>query len=168
MSAEDRAEVLSAEGSLDVPVRCRNRLYAALGRMIRSDRVSNDFVQRWQTAQEGGANAKFEFLQTWAKDTTGAEVCLAERFSRESKEESKEGFEWYTKYDLYAAKNAYAHPLQMSFCDKLLAAAKSRVHCDPKHRKDKKQKHTFTSSENTTSSETSRETHSNSGDSNFA
>ena len=109
--------------------------------MVKSDRVSSDFVQRWRTAQEGCADKKFEFLQAWAKDTTGAEVCMSERFTHESLEESKEGFEWYTKYDLYAAKNAYAHPLQMSFCDKLLAAAKSRVHCDPKHRKEKSKTH---------------------------
>ena len=45
-------------------------------------------------------------------------------------------FAWVTKFDLYALKNAWTHPMQMTFCDKLLAAAKTRAHCDPKHRKD--------------------------------
>ena len=143
MSAEDRMAILSAKDSSEVPVKVRNRLYAALGRLVKSasHRVSPAFLQKWQAAQAAGNETKFSFLQTWARDTTGSEVVMSERFTRATTESNKEKYSWVTKYDLYAAKQAWANPLQMGYCDKLLAVARTRPHSDPKHKKDSTQSH---------------------------
>ena len=83
-----------------------------------------------------GNESKFVFLQTWAQYTSGAAIVMSEKFSKSATETDEVSWTWVTKFDLYALKDAYAHPMQMAFCDKLLAAAKSRPHNDPKHRRD--------------------------------
>ena len=141
MSTEDRAAVLTAADATEVPIKLRNKLYAALGRLVKGDpkKISADFIAKWATAEHEGNESKFSFLQAWAQDTSGAAVLMSDKFSKSVVETDEVAFAWVTKFDLYASKNAYAHPLQMAFCDKLLAAAKTRAHNDPKHRKDSTQ-----------------------------
>ena len=138
LSAEDRTAVLTAADSAGVPIKLRNKLYAALDRLVKQGpkKISADFIAKWQRAEMEGNESKFVFLQTWAQDTSGAAIVMSERFSKSATETDEVSWTWVTKFDLYALKDAYSHPMQMTFCDKLLAAAKSRPHNDPKHRKD--------------------------------
>ena len=138
MSTEDRTALLTAADSTEVPIKLRNKLYAALGRLVKQGpkKISADFIAKWQRAEMEGNESKFVFLQTWAQDTSGAAIVMSERFSKSATETDEVSWTWVTKFDLYVFKDAYSHPMQMALCDKLLAAAKSRPHNDPKHRRD--------------------------------
>ena len=123
MTADERALILDARGSKDVPIKLRNKLYAALNRFLASPRVTRSVADAWKNAADKGHHSKFEFLQTWARDTSGGQVELEEVHRRESTDKDELMYSWITKYDLYVNKNAYRFPQIMVYCDKLIASA---------------------------------------------
>mgnify|MGYP003346170363 CR=1 FL=1 len=140
MTADERALILDAKDSKDVPVKLRNKLYAALNRFLTSPRVTKSVAEAWKNAADKGHHSKFEFLQTWARDTSGGQVELEEVHRRESTDKDELMYSWITKYDLYINKNAYRFPQIMVYCDKLIAAARSKKHVDRKFRNDPEMK----------------------------
>ena len=136
LSAEDRAVVLKATSSKDVPIRTRNKLYAALGRFLGKPGVPASVVKSWESAEAKGPHGKFEFLQTWAKDTSGGEVKLTERHETTTNEYDGHEYGWVTKWDLYLQKKAFDSPEMKVYCDKMLANAKTKKHTDPRFKND--------------------------------
>ena len=136
LSAEDRAAILTSKKSSDVPVAIRNRVYAAIGRFVQKPTIDKETVKKWELASEGGQTGKFEFLQQFAKDTSGSSISMSEVHTKSAMEYDDTKFEWLTKWDLLAKKNAYLDPMLMRYCEKLLSAAKQRRHHDPKHKSD--------------------------------
>ena len=140
MTADERASILDAKDSKDVPIKLRNKLYAALNRFLTSPKVTRSVAEAWKNAADKGHHSKFEFLQTWARDTSGGQVALEELHRKESTDTDELLYSWITKYDLYINKNAYRFPQIMVYCDKLIAAARSKKHVDPKFRNDPEMK----------------------------
>ena len=83
MTSEDYALVMSATSSLDVPVKVRNKLYAALARALAKPNVSDKVLARWSEDQEASAS-KFQFLKEWCKDTNFGEITITETHIRKS------------------------------------------------------------------------------------
>jgi hypothetical protein len=136
MSADERALILAAKDSKEVPIKTRNKLYAALNRFLESSKVTKSVADAWKAASEKGHHGKFEFLQQWAKDTSGGNVELTETHSKVTEDRDDVQYTWVTRCDLYIDKKAYTHPQIMVYCDKLIAAAKSKKHIDPKFKND--------------------------------
>ena len=136
LSAEDRAAILTSKKSSDVPVAIRNRVYSAIARFVQKPTIDKETVKKWELASEGGQTGKFEFLQQFAKDTSGSSISMSEVHTKSAMEYDDTKFEWLTKWDLLAKKNAYLDPMLMRYCEKLLSAAKQRRHHDPKHKND--------------------------------
>ena len=136
MSADERALILAAKDSKDVPIKTRNKLYSALNRFLTSPMVTKKVADAWKAAADKGHHGKFEFLQQWAKDTSGGNVDLSEAHVKSSLDKDDIEYTWLTKYDLYINKKAYTHPQIMVYCDKLIAAARSKKHIDPKFKND--------------------------------
>ena len=136
LSAEDRAAILTSKKSSDVPVAIRNRVYSAIARFVQKPTIDKETVKKWELASEGGQTGKFEFLQQFAKDTSGSSISMSEVHTKSAMEYDDTKFEWLTKWDLLAKKNAYLDPMLMRYCEKLLSAAKQRRHHDPKHKSD--------------------------------
>ena len=109
MTTEDRTALLTAADSTEVPIKLRNKLYVALGRLVKqgTKNISAEFIAKWKLAEDEGNESKFVFLQSWAQDTSGAVVLLNEKFSTSVAETDEVAFAWATKFDLYALKNAY-------------------------------------------------------------
>ena len=79
-------------------------MYAALKRFLNSDKVTQAALEKWAVAEEKGPHAKFEFLQSWARDTSGGNITLAETHEQQSEENEKTKYRWVTKWDLYNMK----------------------------------------------------------------
>ena len=60
LSAEDRAILIGAASAKDVPVKLRNKVYAALNRFVGSKRVSKVVATKWEKATEAGNDAKID------------------------------------------------------------------------------------------------------------
>ena len=136
LSADDRAVVLKAKSSKDVPIKTRNKLYAALGRFLDKPSVPAAVAKTWENAETKGPHGKFELLQQWAKDTSGGTVKLTEKHNNLTDDYDDTEWSWMTKWDLYAAKKAFHVPELKAYCDKLIANAKSKKHPDPKFKND--------------------------------
>ena len=106
MSTEDRTALLTAADSSEVPLRVRNKLYTALGHIVkqRTKKMSAEFIAKWERAERDGNESKFVFLQTWAQDTSGAAIVMSERFSKSATETDEISWTWVTQFDLYARK----------------------------------------------------------------
>ena len=81
LDANDRAIILGANKPQDVPLKMRNRLYAAINRFVTSDKITDHVLKQWEkaSATNGG---KFDFLVDWAKNTDGSEVKIVETHER--------------------------------------------------------------------------------------
>ena len=136
LNATERSELLGAASSKDIPVKLRNKLYSAMNRFLSSSKVTKSVVEKWAAAEGKGPHGKFEFLQNWARDTSGGSITVTETHEQTTEEAEDLQYVWLTKWDLYQAKNAFKHPEMRLYCDKLMASAKSRKHTDPKFRND--------------------------------
>ena len=106
MTTEDRTALLTAADSTDVPIKLRNKMYAALGRLVKqgTKKVSADFIAKWKLAEDEGNESTFVFLQPWAQDTSGAALVMSEKFSKAVVETDEVSYTWVTTLDLYANK----------------------------------------------------------------
>ena len=128
---------MAAQSSKDVPIKLRNKLYAALNRFVqRPCNVDSKIAKQWAETEVKGSNSKFDFLKDWAKDTRGGELTLKDEHFKHVKDKNDELYTWYTRYELYFHYNAYKFPEMKSYADKLMLAAKTKPNTDPKFRKD--------------------------------
>jgi hypothetical protein len=140
MKPDERATILSATTSKDVPVGLRNKLYSALKRCLIAGKMSDDVADEWLATEAKGQMSKFDFLQKWAGDTSGGTIVLGLRVEQLAEDYDDTEYVWMTKMDLYLAKKALESADMKAYCDKLIAAAKSKKHTDPKHRNDTEMK----------------------------
>ena len=68
LSADERSILLNAKTSKDVKLKTRNKLSAALGRFLKSDKVNQAVFEKWSVAVEKEPHAKFKLLQSWGAD----------------------------------------------------------------------------------------------------
>jgi hypothetical protein len=137
LDADERALVLAARSSKDVPVKVRNKLYAALNRFVANGKLGPDVLAAWEAAEAKGPHGKFEFLQQWASDTSGGNVSLQETHSIISEDGEASSWVWVTKYDLYNLKKAWGNPEMTNYCNKLMTGVKTKKNIDPKFKNDK-------------------------------
>ena len=99
MSTEDRTALLTAADSTEVPIKLRNKLYAALGRLVKqgTKKISAEFIAKWKLAEDEGNESKFVFLQSWAQDTSGVALVMSEKFSKAVVETEEVSYTWVTK-----------------------------------------------------------------------
>jgi hypothetical protein len=90
----------------------------------------------WAAAEAKGHHGKFEFLQEWARGTTGGNVSLTEVHGKHSVDYDEMQYTWVTKMDLYEAKRALQFKEMREYCDKLLSVARTKKHPDPKLKND--------------------------------
>ena len=131
LNAQERSELLGATCSKDIPVKLRNKLYAAMNRYLTSSKVTKEYVEKFAAADSKGPHGKFEFLQDWARDTSGGSIIVVETHSSTTQEEEGLQYTWVTKWDLYKDKEAFKYPEMRIYCDKLMNVAKTRKHTDP-------------------------------------
>ena len=72
----------------------------------------------------------------WTKNTDGSEVKIVETHENTKDEYKDVQWGWYTKYDLYSTKHAWAQPEQKAYCDKLMDKSKSKANDDQTHKND--------------------------------
>ena len=123
-----------------MPIKLRNKVYAALNRFVHTAKVTPEVAQSWEAAETKGSHAKFDFLQSWIKDTSGGQVKLMETHEKSTDAFEDSSWTWVTKWDLYLDKKAFGNPEMRAYCDKLLANAKTRKHPDIKFRNDPEMK----------------------------
>ena len=132
LTSEDYALVMSATSSLDVPVKVRNKLYAALARALAKPNVSDKVLARWSEDQEASAS-KFQFLKEWCKDTNFGEITITETHIRKSEAVKELTMGYYTQVDLELKYKGI--PSASEFIAKIMSTAKSIPH--PMFPKDK-------------------------------
>jgi hypothetical protein len=138
LDAADRAAIIGARSSKEVPVKLRNKLYAALNRFLgKPSVVSKKVADQWAAAEAKGNHGKFEFLKQWAMDTKGGQIRLEDEYTKGTEDLDMDEYTWLTKCDLYNMKKAYKYQDMKIYCDKLMASAKTKPHKDPKFKKDK-------------------------------
>ena len=98
--------VLTATNPGDVPVKERNKLYAAMGRLFEAVSkgkprfsISPAQLARY-TEAKADTNLMFPLLQEWVKDTTCAQVEVAERHRVTKSIYSDKSYGFYTMLDL--------------------------------------------------------------------
>ena len=136
LKPDERATILSATSSKDVPVALRNKLYSALKRCLIAGKMSDVVADEWLATEAKGHTGKFDFLQKWAGDTSGGTIVLGHQVEQLTEDYDDTEYVWMTKMDLYLAKKALENADMKCYCDKLIAAAKSKKHTDPKHKND--------------------------------
>jgi hypothetical protein len=128
LDAADRAAIIGARSSKEVPVKLRNKLYAALNRFLgKPSVVSKKVADQWAAAEAKGNHGKFEFLKQWAMDTKGGQIRLEDEYTKCTEDLDMDEYTWLTKCDLYNMKNAYKYQDMKIYCDKLMASAKTKA-----------------------------------------
>ena len=140
LKPEERAQILTATSSKEVPVHLRNKMYSALKRCLDAGKMSDVVADEWAAAECKGHTGKFEFMQKWAGDTSGGTITLRHQVEQKTKEYEGHEFVWMNKMDLYLEKKAYENAEMKAYCDKLMASSKSKKHPDPKHKNDPEMK----------------------------
>ena len=128
---ELRQKIIAAVDSVDITVKERNMLHAALNRSLQRDDVPEDILGRWSEAQKV-KNGKFDMLKEWA-----ALGCEWGRVSyRETKETDETTYNdklygWFTKMDLDMKYHSWEYPSGAAYVQQLIAGAKaSQTHPD--------------------------------------
>jgi len=73
--------VVDASCPTDVPIKDRNKLYAAMGRSVKGDSVPAACVARYTTERQT-TNGMFKLLQEWVQDPTWGKVTVLESHRR--------------------------------------------------------------------------------------
>ena len=136
LTAAERSTLLSARTSKDVDLKLRNKIYVAMNRFLKSEKVTKAAIDNWAAASAKGDTGKFEFLQKWARDTSGGKISLHENHQQSTEDSENTTWVWTTKWDLYNAKKAFKNPEMRLYCDKILSSAKTKKHADPKFKND--------------------------------
>ena len=136
LTASERSILLSARTSKDVDLKLRNKIYVAMNRFLKSEKVTKAAIDNWAAASAKGDIGKFEFLQNWARDTSGGKISLHENHQQSTEDSENTTWVWTTKWDLYNAKKAFKNPEMRIYCDKIINAAKTKKHYDSKFKGD--------------------------------
>ena len=101
LDAADRAAIIGARSSKEVPVKLRNKLYAALNRFLgKPSVVSKKVADQWAAAEAKGNRGKFEFLKQWAMDTKGGQIRLEDEYTKGTEDLDLDEYSWLTECDL--------------------------------------------------------------------
>ena len=136
MDADELAEILAATKSGQISLNLRKRCFLAIDRLVNRPKIDPAIVAKWDEAESKGNAGKFEYLQLWAKDTSGS-LMVVEQVHDDEQYDAKENQDlWMTKYEFYSKHNAWHHPTMMAWCEKYLAKAKTRNHNEKQHKAD--------------------------------
>ena len=127
VSPDEMQLIMGAESSIDVPVRLRNKLYAALNRALLKPNVSDHVLARWSEDQNSSTN-KFVFLQEWCKDTTFGQVIISESHIKKSEKVKEMTLGYYTQLDLEMKYKLATNPSAAAFIQKIIKTSKSIAH----------------------------------------
>ena len=130
--------IAKALGPGDIPVKLRNKLYAAMDRMMKAaeagrKEISGAVLARFAEDKKD-KNKMFFFLQEWCNDTSCGSLRVTEEHVHKSYKYSESAYMWITPPELKLRFKAYKYPEMMVYCEKLLAGSKSKKH--PIHPKD--------------------------------
>ncbi len=126
ISPEDQAILRAAKTSKDVPSRVRNRLYAAISRMVAKNNTNHRIITAWDACGEKGHTGKFSFLKMFAEDPSCAQCLCTQVFEKLTQDYAEKQWAWLTKFQVFAEFHAYSSPRAMHYCEELLAASKKR------------------------------------------
>ena len=120
-----------AQTSGDVPIKVRNRLYAALNRFMGKCQ-DDELLDAWSKSPD-----KFSFLKLWSCDTTGRQVKVQFSETKQMEKNSGMRFVWKTEVDLHIMYKTKDYPEGKDMVARIVASARSQPHPDPRFRKDK-------------------------------
>ena len=138
---ETQSLVLAAECSTDVPIKVRNRLYAAMGRVF--DAAANgrnplniqpSVVARY-VDEKGSQAASFKMLKEFVADTSCATMTFDEKHVLSSERYMDKQYERLTQLDLEIRYDAATNPAGKAHVEFLMKNSKSFPHPDfPKNK----------------------------------
>ena len=133
---ETKSLVLAAECSTDVPIKVRNRLYAAMGRVF--DAAANGrnplniqpaVVARY-VDEKGSQAASFKMLKEFVADTSCATMTFDEKHVLSSERYMDKQYERLTQLDLEIRYDAATNPAGKAHVEFLMKNSKSFPHPD--------------------------------------
>ena len=133
---ETKSLVLAAECSTDVPIKVRNRLYAAMGRVF--DAAANGrnplniqpaVVARY-VDEKGSQAASFKMLKEFVADTSCATMTFDEKHVLSSERYMDKQYERLTQLDLEIRYDAATNPAGKAHVEFLMKHSKSFPHPD--------------------------------------
>ena len=127
INPDDMEIIMSAGSSIDVPVKLRNKLYAALNRALQKPNVSDHVMARWSEDHNNATN-KFTFLKEWCKDTDFGQVDVSESHIKKSEKSKEMTLGYYSQMDLELKYNVANNPSAAAFIQKIIKTAKSIAH----------------------------------------
>jgi hypothetical protein len=131
LTPDDLKIMQEAQTSGDVPIKVRNRLYAALNRFMGKCQ-DDELLDAWSKSPD-----KFSFLKLWSCDTTGRQVKVQFSETKQMEKNSGMRFVWKTEVDLHIMYPKKDYPEGKDMVARIVASARSQPHPDPRFRKDK-------------------------------
>ena len=140
ISPKLKEQVLQAASSSDVPIKERNKLYAALNRAMENfkDDLDPRIIAKWAAASDAKEDGKFSFLQEWVSDPQFGRVSLSEIRIQKTKTYQDTQYVWMTRADLYTKYSGWTSQEGKEHAEYLMSCAShTKKHPEKKHAKKK-------------------------------